>query len=167
MYTLLKSIQKWLHNKKKIKPWFCWLYMDFFEIFQYFWQTTVFCLVFILLVAITDWIKDLLIYLYKMIKQNSIYFRIQINHASFICLQFITGRCRRERNCVARRTVRMPINIILFIRLLLFCCMILFLTVLWLHRYWLCHHHVICCLYAAYHPMFKHVFTIEIKCNMG
>jgi hypothetical protein len=23
---------------------------------------------------------------------------------------------------------------------LLFCCMILFLTVLWLHQYWLCHH---------------------------
>ena len=33
---------------------------------------------------------------------------------------------------------------------LLFCCMILFLTVLWLHQYWLCHHHVICCLYATY-----------------
>ena len=43
---------------------------------------------------------------------------------------------------------------------LLFCCMILFLTVLWLHQYWLCHHHVICCLYATYHLMFKHVFTI-------
>jgi hypothetical protein len=40
---------------------------------------------------------------------------------------------------------------------LLFCCMILFLTVLWLHQYWLCHHHVICCLYATYHLMFKHV----------
>jgi hypothetical protein len=45
--------------------------------------------------------------------------------------------------------------------------MILFLTVLLLHQYWHCHHHVICCLYAAYHPMFKHVFTIEIKCDMG
>jgi len=30
---------------------------------------------------------------------------------------------------------RMPVNIIFFIRLLLFCCMILFLTVLWLHQY--------------------------------
>jgi hypothetical protein len=44
----------------------------------------------------------------------------------------------------------MPVNIICFIPLLLFCCMILFLTVLWLHQYWLCHHHVICCLYATY-----------------
>jgi hypothetical protein len=35
-------------------------------------------------------------------------------------------------------------------RLLLFCCMILFLTVLWLHQYWLCYHHVICCLHATY-----------------
>jgi hypothetical protein len=62
---------------------------------------------------------------------------------------------------------RMPVNIFFFIRLLLFCCMILFLTVLWLHQYLLCHHHVICCLYTAYHLMFKHVFTIEIKCDMG
>jgi hypothetical protein len=62
---------------------------------------------------------------------------------------------------------RMPVNIFVFIRLLLFCCMILFLTVLWLHQYLLCHHHVICCLYTAYHLMFKHVFTIEIKCDMG
>ena len=30
---------------------------------------------------------------------------------------------------------RMPVNIICFIPLLLFCCMILFLTVLWLHQY--------------------------------
>ena len=30
---------------------------------------------------------------------------------------------------------RMPVNIIFFIRLLLFCCKILFLTVLWLHQY--------------------------------
>jgi hypothetical protein len=30
---------------------------------------------------------------------------------------------------------RKPVNINFFIRLLLFCCMILFLTVLWLHQY--------------------------------
>ena len=41
---------------------------------------TVFCLVLILLVAITDRINDLWIYLYKIIT-NYIYFRILINHA--------------------------------------------------------------------------------------
>ena len=66
---MLKSIQEWLHNNFLKKHGFGWLYMDFFYIFQYFWEMTVFCLVLILLVAIKDWIKDLLIYLYKMIKK--------------------------------------------------------------------------------------------------
>jgi hypothetical protein len=42
------------------KLWFWLIIYGFFDRFQYFWQMTVFCLVLILLVAITDWIKDLL-----------------------------------------------------------------------------------------------------------
>jgi hypothetical protein len=58
--------------------------MDFFWHFPILLtdDCIVFCLVLIVLVAIKDWIKDLLIYLYKMIK-NHTYFRIQINHVVF------------------------------------------------------------------------------------
>jgi hypothetical protein len=42
-----------------------------------------------------------------------------------VCCKENTERCHS----------RMPVNIICFIPLLLFCCMILFLTVLWLHQY--------------------------------
>jgi len=40
--------------------------------------------------------------------------------------------CSKENS--ERCHSRMPVNIIFFIRLLLFCCMILFLTGLWLHQ---------------------------------
>ena len=48
-----------------------------------------------------------------------------------VCCQENSERCHS----------RMPVNIIL-ICLLLFCYNILLLTVLWLHQYWFCHHHV-------------------------
>ena len=160
------------------KVWF-WLI-----IFGFFWHFINDCNLF----GPRFWLPlkiDLLIYSYKMIK-NSIYFRIQINHAAFICLQFIGARkWKKSRSILLLSLVHLHLsqggaggweNVLqgeqwevplknackyyFFHMPLLFCCMILFLTVLWLHQYWLCHHHVICCLYATYHLMFKHVFTI-------
>jgi hypothetical protein len=80
---------------------------------------------------------------------SSIYWSKKMKEIQFLLLSLvnltgapapIAGRCRRERKCVFKENSerchsRMPVNIIFFIRLLLFCCMILFLTVLWLHQY--------------------------------
>jgi hypothetical protein len=67
--TFVKIYPEKTSQWKKYKIWFWLIIYVFFDIFQYFWQMTVFCLVFILLVVIKHWIKDLLIYLNKMIKQ--------------------------------------------------------------------------------------------------
>jgi hypothetical protein len=139
---------------------YIWIFLTFSRWLYFVWSS--------FLVAIKDRSFDLFI---QDDKKNSIYLRIQINHAAFICVQFIGARkwkksrpilllslvhllqgdagvCCKENS--DRCHSRMPVNIICFIPLLLFCCMILFLTVLWLHQCWLCHHLVICCLYATY-----------------
>jgi hypothetical protein len=52
---------------------------------------------------------------------------------------YCTEMPEREKVCCKENSERChsrkPVNIYFFIRLLLFCCMILFLTVLWLHQY--------------------------------
>ena len=129
---MLKSIQKWLHNNIKKKYGFGWLYMDFFLTFSNTFDRWLYFVWSSFLVAIKDWIKDLLIYSYKMIKKilSILEFR-SIAQPSFV-FQFIgarkwkksrsilllrlvnltdapapiAGRYWRERKCVARRTVR-------------------------------------------------------------